>query len=116
MKELNYDEVLAPPKLKITICGEEYEATQPSLQQIFDYETRADELQGSAVKGVSASEVGEKWIKLIQSIFTCIPDEVLKKKSFSVICKVAADAIAFMQESMYVDAPEEEKVDKKKVK
>ena len=116
MQEINYDEVLAPPKLKITIGGEKYEVPQPSLQQIFDYETRADELRESAGNGASGSEVGEKWIKLIQSIFICIPDEALKKTSFSVLRKVAADAIAFMQESMYADAPEEERGDKKKEK
>lgn len=116
MKDINYDEVLAPPKLKITIGGKKYEVPQPSLQQIFDYETRVNELKKSAENGASGTEAGEKWMKVIKSIFTCIPDEVLKGKSLSVLRKMAKDCTAFMQESMYADAPEEEKVDKKKGK
>jgi hypothetical protein len=114
MEELNYDQVLSPPKLKIIIGGKKYEVPQPSLQQIFDYETRVNELKESAENGASGSEAGEGWIQVIKSIFSCIPDEVLKKKNLSVLRKIAKDCTTFMQESMYADAPEEEKGDKKK--
>lgn len=114
MKELNYDEVLAPPKLKITIGGKKYEVPQPSLQQIFDYEGRAKELREACENGASGAECGDKWIELITSIFTCIPSDVLKDKDFPLLRKIATDAIKFMQESMYADAPQEEKGDKKK--
>lgn len=116
MKDINYDKIFAPPKLKITIGGKKYEVPQPSLQQIFDYETRVDELKESAESGASGTEAGEKWMKVIQSIFTCIPDEVLKGKSLSVLRMMAKDCTAFMQESMYADEPEKEKGDKKKEK
>lgn len=120
MKELNYDEVIAPPKLKITIGGNNYEVPQPTLQQIIDYETRVNELKKTAENGASGTEAGEKWIEVIKSIFTCIPDEVLKDKNLSILRLIARDCTEFMQQSMYADAPEEkeesQKEDKKKQK
>ena len=120
MKELDYDSILAPPPLKIKIGGEKYEVPQPSLQLIIDYETKVKELHTAAQDGMSGSEVGDKWIAVIRSIFTCIPAEVLKEKNLSVLRAIAKDCTQFMQESMYSDAPtsqaETQKEDKKKEK
>lgn len=109
MKEINYDEVLSPPKLKITIGGKTYEVDQPSIQQILDYEQRVKELSSACKSNVSGGDVGEGWIEIIRSIFTCIPVKALKEKSLPVLRKITKDCTKFMQESMYEDAPEGDK-------
>lgn len=118
MKELNYDDVIAPPKLKITIGGKKYEEPQPSLKQIIDYEQRVKQLEEGYEKGIPCSEAGDKWIDVIRSIFSSIPKEVLRVKSLPLLKTITADCTKFMQESMFADAPIEEntKGDKKKSK
>lgn len=108
MKELNYDEVVAPPKLKITIDKKKYEEPQPSLKQIIDYEQRVKELEEGYEKGIPCSEAGDKWIDVIRSIFCSIPREVLRTLSLPLLKNITADCTKFMQESMFADAPVEE--------
>lgn len=114
MKEINYDEVLAPPRLKITIDKKKYEVAQPTLGQIIDYEQRVKDLMQAGESGKSGSDIGELWITVIQSIFTCIPAEVLKKKNLPLLRKIAGDCTKFMQESMWSDALAEGSGDNKK--
>lgn len=116
MRELNYDEVLAPPKVKITIDGKVCEASQPSIMQIIDYEQKVKELKEASKKGVSGSDIFEKWIAVIHTMFPSIPKDVLIKKQPSILRKIAGDCTVFMQESMFQDAPEPEEESGKVVK
>lgn len=115
MRELNYDEVLAPPKVKITIDGKVYEASQPSIVQIIDYERKVKELKEASELGVSGSEIFDKWIAVIHTMFSCIPKKVLIEKQPATLKKIAGDCTVFMQESLFQNAPEPEEEESGKV-
>ncbi len=119
MRELNYDDVIAPPKVKITIDKKEYVEPQPTLEQIIEYEQAVKELNASIGEKLSGSETFERWVTVIRSIFPSISVEVLRKKQPAVLKKIAMDCTTFMQESMFADAVEPKeavKADKKKEK
>lgn len=120
MREINYDKVLCEAKLKITIGGEKYEIPEPSLQQILDYETKVNELKEGLEKEVTAGTGGDLWIAIIKTMFTEIPEKVLRNQKYPVLKQIAADCTEHMSKAMYgeviADKKQQEQTGKKKAK
>lgn len=117
MKEINYDEVLAPPKLKIIVGGEKYEVEQPTLQKIIDFEQRINDLFEAGKNNSSVTEIGNLWIEIILSVFCNIPREELTSMTMPKLRKMFADCKQCVSDSMWPDSEEvKNEGDKKKKK